>query len=331
MDVLLQTEFATPFIMKSGVILSCLYNDWASAEVLFQTIDREFSQREWTWQLVLVDDGSYEARPPDFLNSLVSFSSVEIIVLRRNVGHQRAIAIGLSQIFETKNAEAVVVMDADGEDRPEDLARLIEAYSASRQEKIIFAERTQRSEGALFRFLYQIYRALHFSLTGYGIRFGNFSIMPRKLVGCLVVDPNLWLHFAATVVSSHIPYTTIPTQRGLRLHGKSKLNFTSLVIHGLAAISCYNELVGVRLIFCSLGLSALILILIVGVVIERIATPWAIPGWATSAIGISCVLLLQTFLIVLAFIAMAISSRKSQFFFPLQQYKLLIDEVHRIR
>lgn len=317
--------------MKSGVILACLYNDWASAEVLFQAIDREFLQRQWNWQLVLVDDGSQEARPPDFLHSLVSFTSVEIVVLRRNVGHQRAIAIGLSQIFETKNAEAVVVMDADGEDRPEDLARLIEAYSASRQDKIIFAERTKRSEGLRFRFLYQIYRALHYSLTGYKIRFGNFSIIPRKLLGCLVVDPNLWLHFAATAVSGRIPYTTIPTRRGVRIQGKSKLNSSSLVIHGLAAIACYNEVVGVRLIFFAAGLSTVILALILGVLVVRLATPWAIPGWATSAIGIFCILLSQAFLIILAFIAMAISSRKSHFFFPLQQYKFLIDEVHRIR
>ena len=317
--------------MKSGVILSCLYNDWASAEVLFQTLDRDFPKGEWQWQLVLVDDGSRESQPPDFLAKVASFSSVEVVVLRRNVGSQRAIAIGLSHIFETKKADAVVVMDADGEDRPEDLARLIEAHSALAQPKIVFAERSKRSEGLMFRFLYQIYRALHYALTGNKIRFGNFSIIPRKLLGCLVVDPNLWLHFAATVVSARIPYTTIPTHRGVRLRGKSNLNFTSLVIHGLAAISCYNEVVGVRLIFCSIGLSAVIFGLIVDVVIVRLATPWAIPGWATSAVGIFCVLLSQAVLIILAFIAMAISSRKSHFFFPLQQYKILIDEVRQIR
>jgi glycosyltransferase involved in cell wall biosynthesis len=317
--------------MKSGVILACLYNDWSSANDLFLTIDQEFSRREWTWQLVLVDDGSRESRPVDFLDSLASFSSVEIVVLRRNVGHQRAIAVGLSHIFDTKTTEAVVVMDADGEDRPEDLMRLVEAHSALAEQKIIFAERTLRSEGALFRFLYHVYRLLHYLLTGYKIRFGNFSIIPRKLLGCLVVDPNLWLHFAATVVATRVPYTTIPTRRGVRLHGKSKLSFTSLVIHGLAAISCYNEIVGVRLIFCSLALSFMIMALIAGILVERLATPWAIPVWATSAVGISCVLLSQTFLVILAFIALAVSSRKSNFFLPLQQYKFIIENVQRIR
>ena len=317
--------------MKSGTILSCLYNDWAVAEALFCKIDAEFSRRDWNWHLVLVDDGSSEDCPPAFLNSVASFSSVEIVVLRRNVGHQRAIAVGLSQIFETKVTGPVVVMDADGEDRPEDLIRLIEAQAALSKKKIVFAERTRRSEGAAFRLLYQGYRGLHYLLTGYTIRFGNFSIIPRNLLGCLVVDPNLWLHFAATVVSGRIPYTTIPTARGGRLTGKSKLNFTGLVIHGLAAIFCYNEIVGVRLIFCSMGLSALILFIILGVLVVRITFPWSIPSWTISAVGIFCVLLLQALLIVLAFIAIAISSRKSQFFFPLQQYKFLIDDIRRLR
>ncbi len=123
--------------MKSGVILSCLYNDWASAEDLFQTVDRALPQGEWSWQLVVIDDGSREERPADFLGKVANFSSIEVVVLRRNVGNQRAIAIGLSHIFETKKADAVVVMDADGEDRPEDLARLIEAHSALAQPKIV--------------------------------------------------------------------------------------------------------------------------------------------------------------------------------------------------
>jgi glycosyltransferase involved in cell wall biosynthesis len=317
--------------MQSGVILTCQYNDWASADDLLRAVDSEFSQRAWKWQLVIVDDGSSDVKPSNFLNSLESFSSVELVVLRRNVGHQRAIAVGLSYIFETKPAEAVVVMDADGEDRPEDLVRLVEATCVLPEPKIIFAQRTQRSEGALFRFLYQVYRLLHLVLTGYGIHFGNFCIIPRKLLGCLVVDPNLWLHFAATAVSGRVPYTTIPSRRGVRLHGKSKLNFTSLVIHGLSAISCYNEIVGVRLVFCSLGLTGVISFLILGVLVVRIATPWAIPGWASFVGGLLLVLLIQVLLMVVAFAAIAISSRKSQFFFPLQQYKILIDEIDRVR
>jgi glycosyltransferase involved in cell wall biosynthesis len=317
--------------MKSIVILTCLYDDWPSATELFRTLGEELGQRRRPVQLVIIDDGSLEPRPADFLKEITGFSLIEVVTLNRNMGHQRAIAVGLSHVFETKSADAVVIMDSDGEDRPDDLIQLIESFASQEKPQVIFAARAKRSETAVFRICYQFYRTLHFFLTGYGIRFGNFSIVPRALLGRLVVDPNLWLHFAATVVSSRIPYTTIPTQRGLRLHGKSKLNLVSLVIHGIAAISCYNELIGVRLIFCSLGLSIILTSLIMAVILIRLTTFWAIPGWATFAVGVLLVLLVEVFLMVLAFAAIAISSRKAHFFLPIQQYKFLIHDVASIR
>lgn len=316
--------------MKSIVILSCLYDDWESATELFRTLGEALGQRPWSVQLVLIDDGSLERRPVDFLKQVTGFSPIEVVTLHRNMGHQRAIAVGLSHVFETKSADAVVVMDSDGQDRPGDLIQLIEAFASQEEPQVIFAARAKRTESMLFLIGYHFYRAFHFVLTGYRIRFGNFSIVPRSLLGRLVVDPNLWLHYAATVVSSRIPYTTIPTQRGVRLHGKSKLNLTGLVIHGIAAISCYNEIVGVRLIFFLVGLSAILTSLILAVIIMQLATPWAIPGWATFSVGLLLVLLVEIFLMVLAFAAIAISSRKAQFFFPIQQYKFLIRDIESI-
>ena len=317
--------------MKSFVILACLYDDWPSATELFGTLGKDLARLQRSAQLVIVDDGSLDSRPPDFLKGTPGFTQIEIIALNRNVGNQRALAVGLSHVFETKSTDAVIVMDSDGEDRPVDAIKLMEVFESQKSPQIVFAERSKRSEAFLFRLCYLIYRFLHFILTGYRIRFGNFSMVPRALLGRLVVDPNLWLHFAATVVASRIPYTSIPTQRGARLHGQSKLNLTSLVIHGIAAISCYNEIVGVRLVFCSLGLSVILAALIVTVVDIRLATPYAIPGWASFVVGLLLVLLVQVLLMVVAFAAIAISSRKAHFFFPVQQYKFLIREITAIQ
>jgi hypothetical protein len=316
--------------MKSIVILACLYDDWQSAAELFRTLGEELVRAQRSAELVLVDDGSLEPRPSGFLAGVAGFSRIEIVTLNRNLGNQRAQAVGLSHIFETKQAEGVIIMDSDGEDRPSDALQLIEAFEVQKAPRIVFAARTKRSEAFVFRAFYHVYRVLHSVLTGYRIRFGNFSVVPRALLGRLVVDPNLWLHFAATVVSSRIPYTSVPTQRGRRLHGHSKLNLTSLVIHGIAAISCYNEIVGVRLVFCSLGLGAVLTALIIAVIAIRLATPWAIPGWASFVVGLLLVLLVQVLLMVVAFAAIAISNRKAQFFLPVQQYKFLIRQIESV-
>jgi hypothetical protein len=304
--------------MKSIVILACLYDDWQSAAELFRTLGEELVRAQRSAELVLVDDGSLEPRPSGFLAGVAGFSRIEIVTLNRNLGNQRAQAVG------------VIIMDSDGEDRPSDALQLIEAFEVQKAPRIVFAARTKRSEAFVFRAFYHVYRVLHSVLTGYRIRFGNFSVVPRALLGRLVVDPNLWLHFAATVVSSRIPYTSVPTQRGRRLHGHSKLNLTSLVIHGIAAISCYNEIVGVRLVFCSLGLGAVLTALIIAVIAIRLATPWAIPGWASFVVGLLLVLLVQVLLMVVAFAAIAISNRKAQFFLPVQQYKFLIRQIESV-
>jgi len=324
--------------MKSIVILTSLYDDWESAAELFLSLGDELRRRDCPAQLVIVNDASLESCPPGFLNNHPGFSSVEVVTLNRNVGSQRALAVGLAHIFETKTAKAVVIMDADGEDRPADLMQLIEAFATQTTPQVIFAARAKRSESGMFQVCYQFYRTLHYLFTGYKIQYGNFSLVPSELLGRLVVDPNLWLHFAATVISSRIPYTSIPTERGVRLHGRSKVNLIALVIHAIAAISCYSEVVGVRLIFCSLGLGAVVTALIVTVVGIRLATAWgllsaawAIPGWATAAVGALTILLVQVFIMVVAFSAMAISNRKAQFFFPIQQYKLLIRDVAAVQ
>jgi glycosyltransferase involved in cell wall biosynthesis len=165
--------------MKSVVILTCLLDDWKSAAELFQTLGQDLDRLNRSAQLVVVDDGSLEPRPADFLKAIPGFSHIEVVTLNRNVGSQRALAVGLSHVFETRTADAVVIMDSDGEDRPSDVIELMDAFETQDKPKIIFAARTKRSESLLFRICYQIYRCLHFFLTGYGIRFGNFSIVPR--------------------------------------------------------------------------------------------------------------------------------------------------------
>ena len=98
--------------------------------------------------------------------------------LRRNLGHQRAIAVGLAYVEDRFKHDAVVVMDSDGEDDPSDVPRLLELLRAEGGRAIVFAERTRRSESWSFRFFYGLYKLLHRVLTGHGVRVGNFSAIP---------------------------------------------------------------------------------------------------------------------------------------------------------
>src|SRR5262249_31404034 len=140
-----------------------------------------------------------------------AIEQVRLLELRRNVGHQRAIVLGLAYLHRRNECDAVVVMDADGEDLPSDVPRLVEQFEAAGRRAIVFAERRRRTESLLFRVFYWLYRQLHVVLTGLRVRVGNFCIMPASAVASLVAVPETWNHVAAAVFKSRLPYETLPT------------------------------------------------------------------------------------------------------------------------
>ncbi len=232
------------------IIVMPVYEDWESAGMLCRAIDEclaAFPQIRAT--VLLVDDGSSSPQPDNFPGQVpTTIESISILRLRRNLGHQRAIAVALAHVQENIPGDAALIMDADGEDRPEDIPRLVEAFRASDRPVTVFAERGRRVESFSFKLFYGVYRLLHRMLTGRTIRFGNFSLLPRRHIDSIVAYPELWNHYAAAVLKARIPYTTVRTDRGKRLRGKSQMSFVSLVIHGLSALFAGYEVVSTRLL-----------------------------------------------------------------------------------
>ena len=310
--------------MKIG-ILTCVFNDWAAATCLLPLLDAELRNAELAAEVLVVDDGSTESLPdPLPAGSFVALRAIRVLQLRKNLGNQRAIATGLAYIHDRLPYDAVVVMDADGEDQPGDVVRLVHALAEDPKPTIVFAERSRRSETPLFTLFYHVYRLLHVLLTGKGIRVGNFSIVSSSLLAGLVVDINLWSHYAASVYVSKVRTSTIPTQRGRRLQGRSHLGFTALVVHGLAAISCYSEIVTVRLLIATaIALGAVIAGLMITIGI-RLFTDWAISGWATYTAGILILSLLQLLLFSLILSTALLGSRKDQSSMPQRDYSYFV-------
>jgi polyisoprenyl-phosphate glycosyltransferase len=304
-----------------------LRDDWPSAAELIRRLDKAISSYACNIEIVLVDDGSIQRYDSDdFQSNFSVVRAIRILPLRRNLGHQRAIAIGLAHIQKTISCEAVLVMDADGEDTPEGVVELLRAYSDTHGEKAIFAERSRRSESLMFRSFYQLYRFLHRGLTGISVRVGNFSILPSKDLNTLVVMSELWNHYAATVFRSKLPLTMIPIPRGTRIAGTSRMNFVALVSHGLSAISVFGDIVGVRLLIGSLAGSLLAGFGIVLIAIIRLSTNLAIPGWATYATGTLVIIIIQLVTIATSFTFFMLSNRTNLGFVPFRDYSLFVEE-----
>lgn len=308
-----------------AVILIPTFDDWPALHRLLIDLDAALDGQVVEPRVLIVDDGSTAAPPADLApGPFRALERVDVLRLRRNLGHQRAIAVGLAYVEANILCRAVVVMDGDGEDAPRDVPRLLDALEGANDARVIFAERTRRSESLTFRAGYAGFRILHRVLVGRPVRFGNFSVIPRVRLASLVTVSELWNHYAASVVRSRQPFATIPTDRAHRLDGRSSMNFVALVIHGLGAISVFSEVVGVRLLVAAFGMIGLAVAGLLAATLIRLATDLAIPGWATTVTGFLLILLVQAVMFAFVFSFLIIGGRQGSTFLPCRDYPLYV-------
>lgn len=280
--------------------------------------------------VVIIDDGSVAPRPDGLGSRFSAIRSVDVLELRRNLGHQRAIAVGLVYLHEYEEVQTVVVMDSDGEDSPEDVPRLVARLEELRHESVVFAERRKRSEGWLFRVFYLLYRLFHYAVVGNVPRVGNFSVLPRAILERLVVVSELWNHYAAAVFRARVPIAMLPTRRAKRLDGRSSMGFVGLVTHGLSAIAVQADVVGVRLLSATAVLMVAAVAAASATLGIRVFTDLAIPGWTTVVLGVSLVVFVQALLFAFALCVTILGGRSWTGFIPIRDYSYFIKGVARV-
>jgi hypothetical protein len=312
-------------------VLMPILDDWESAVVLVDRVHAGLAEAGYGADFLLVDDGSTVEPPPRVhLSHKGDTPAIEVLRLRRNLGHQRAIGIGLCFLQEKRKPRAVVVMDGDGEDTPEGVLKLIKRLDEIQSRAVVFGARRRRTEGLWFRVFYWFFRQAHRLLTGRTVRVGNFSVVPAPILNKLVAVSELWNHYAASVFKARIPTDLIPIDRGHRIAGQSRMNFVSLLVHGLSAVSVFGDVLGLRLLVATCLLAGLAIVGIAAVLGVRIFTDFAIPGWATSAAGVLTIILLQAFLMLTVFVFITLQGRSSLGFLPVRDYSYFVDRVDRL-
>ena len=313
------------------VILIPVFNDWEAVGMLLDRVGPVFNGRPEKVRVLLIDDGSVQPAPAEWrTDGWTRFERVDVLELRRNLGHQRALAVGLCHVEANIPCRTVLVMDGDGEDAPSDIPRLLDRLNEEGGQRVIFAERTKRSESFLFRFFYRIYRSLHLLLTGIQVRVGNFSAMPYPLLRRLVAVSELWNHYAAAVFKARLPYSLLPTQRANRLAGRPQMNFVALVIHGLSAISVFSDRVGVRMLIAATVLFVTSLVSLAGMFFASLVSSWTAPSWAVWSAGLALIVAVQIFMLLAVFVFVTLGGREGSSFLPLRDYVYYIGGGKRI-
>ncbi|MDZ4325777.1 MAG: glycosyltransferase [Pseudomonas sp.] len=302
------------------VIVTPVYEDREASSQLFVELANNFGASAY---VVVVDDGSVrEPVEPDSLTR-AGLSGV-IIRLRRNVGHQRAIAVGLGFVAdELPGTERVVVMDSDGEDRPATIHALLDALQSD-QFDVAVAERKSRVETLRFRVFYLLYKIIFGAMTGRRISFGNFMALKPQAVRRLASMHETWTHLAGAVLGSKLRLAICPLDRGARYAGRSKMNFVGLVLHGFKGLMVFSEDVMVRVgLACVLISGFAIAGAIAAVVLKLIG--FATPGWFSVALGVLFLVFLQT--AALTLMTLMLSGVAKGGAVLLETYRDFVDEI----
>ncbi len=225
-------------------ILIPIYNDRETLKLLIENINSEIKDLNHDISLVVINDASSQQIVDNYPN-IENINSIEIINMKENRGHARCIASGLKYIYEKKEFDYVIPMDGDGEDRPEEIKNFIE-LSEQAGENSIVGNRVKRSEGLIFKTCYQFHKFLTLVFTGQSIRFGNFTCLSKSTIKKMLVEKSTWNSFSGSLKKIEKDLLSLPSTRGKRYFGPSKMSFFNLLKHSFSIISVFRKTVLIR-------------------------------------------------------------------------------------
>ena len=230
--------------MKKYIILIPIYNDRKSVTKLIENINSEIKDFNSEISIIIINDASSQQIIDEYQNT-ENINSIEIINMKENRGHTRCIASGLKYIYEKKEFDYVIPMDGDGEDRPEEIKNFIQLAEQT-EDKSIVGERVKRSENLFFKLCYQAHKMLTLAFTNQSIKFGNFTCLSKPTIVKLLNEKATWNSFSGSLKKVEKDLLSIPSIRGTRYFGPSKMSFFNLLKHSLSIISVFRKTVLIR-------------------------------------------------------------------------------------
>ena len=262
--------------MKKIIILIPVYNDWQSASKLLEDINLNIKSLNQEFSVIIVNDASTGQQSINSTN-LENLNSIKIINMKENRGHARCIASGLKHIHEKEQYDYIIPMDGDGEDRPEEIKNFVENINFS-PDKAIVGERVKRTEKLIFKICYKIHKALTYLSTGQSIKFGNYTCLPKLTVEKMINEKATWSSFSGALQKVEKDKIEVPSERGVRYFGPSKMSFLNLIKHSLSIISVFKFNVLIR--------SVLFLVVYLFLISENISNVTLIPFYLVILLNI---------------------------------------------
>jgi len=262
--------------VKKFFILAPIYNDWESISKLLEEINLNVKDLNQEFSIIIVNDASTEEQSINTSN-LENINSIKVLNMRENRGHARCIASGLKYIHEKEEYDYIIPMDGDGEDRPEEIKNFIENINFN-PDKVIVGERVKRTEKLIFKVCYKVHKAITYISTGQSVKFGNYTCLPKFTIDKMINEKATWSSFSGALQKVENDKVEVPSERGVRYFGPSKMSFLNLIKHSLSIISVFKINVLIR--------SILFLVVYLFLISENISNVTLIPFYFVILLNI---------------------------------------------
>ena len=225
--------------MNNFIILTPTFNDWKSLSKLLFEIDKNIAGLKGNFRTLVINDAS-TLKPKLNLKNVKHLRKIKIITLKKNLGSQKSICLGLKYLKKKKTKAIITIIDSDGEDDPKKIKKLIN-LAKKNPNSIITANRLKRTENIFFKFLYKLHLLITFLLTGKYIDFGNYCSFNSSNLKKLLLNANLWLACSAGIIKNCSSLKSYYIDRKKRYFDSSKAKFSFLFEHSLNIISVFKS------------------------------------------------------------------------------------------
>jgi dolichol-phosphate mannosyltransferase len=278
----------THVMLKISIVIPC-FNEEAVLAPLIDRVTKAAASWGMDYEIICVDDGSRDQTWELLKAQGAKDTRWRGLALARNFGHQIAVSAGLHY----STGDAVVVIDADLQDPPEEIARLIAKWREGFD--VVYAVRKKRKEGWFKRACYWVFYRLMARLVAFDIPLdtGDFCLMSRRVVAAINAMPERNRFVRGLRAWSGFRQIGVPYERPARAAGEPKYNFSKLfklAADGLLSFSALPLRLATHLGLC---VSALAFFGVIFTFAQKIfATQFAkiglapVPGFPTIVISI---------------------------------------------
>ena len=214
------------------------YNEEEVLEAFHREVSEEIDRLPDDFEFVFVDDGSRDQTASIMRQLAVRDPRVRAVLLSRNFGHEAAIEAGL----RAARGDAVIVMDADLQDGPEIIPRLIGAWREGAD--VVYAVRKGRKEGRLLRAAFSGFYGLASRVMSIDLPrdAGPFSLMDRQVVDVINDLPEKGRYFPGLRAFAGFRQVPVEAERRERAAGETKYSLVKRTLGGTNAIFSFSKL-----------------------------------------------------------------------------------------